>query len=181
VLRSDYIEQDCSVSRALEVVGERWTLLIVRELLKKPCRFLELEQALVVAKNILTQRLEKMLATGLIEKHSVSASYDWSEYRLTPKGRDLFPVVNALMAWGDHYAAPDGPPLILEHSCGKAPGHKLVCEACGEDLHAHDLHIAYLRSPQPRPRAKPAAPTAVAPKSRRKGEPKAHSPRRAKP
>ena len=154
MLKNDYVEQDCSVARALEVVGERWTLLIVRELLKKPSRFLELEHALVVAKNILTDRLEKMTLMGIVEKQPVPSSHDWSVYHLTEKGRDLFPVVNALMAWGDHYAAPDGPPLILKHSCGKAPGHQLVCESCGERLHQKDLQIAYVRTVGPLPKGR---------------------------
>jgi DNA-binding HxlR family transcriptional regulator len=142
MLKNDYTDQDCSVARALEVVGERWTLLIVRELLKRPCRFLELERTLNIAKNILTNRLEKMIALGIIEKAPLSPSRDWSDYRLTNKGRDLFPVVNALMAWGDNHAAPNGPPLVLKHTCGGIPGHKLVCQCCGDELHVQDLRIA---------------------------------------
>jgi DNA-binding HxlR family transcriptional regulator len=141
MLRSDYADQDCSVARALEVVGERWTLLIVRELLKHPSRFLELERALGVAKNVLANRLEKMVAMQIAEKVSVSDTRDWSEYRLTPRGRALFPVIHALMAWGDKFAAPDGPPLVLVHKCGRAPGHKLICQCCGEELRARDLRI----------------------------------------
>jgi DNA-binding HxlR family transcriptional regulator len=149
MLKNDYVEQDCSIARALEVVGERWTLLIVRELLKKPARFLELEHALVISKNILGNRLEKMVLMGIVEKSSISSSYDWSEYHLTDKGRDLFPVIHALMNWGDTYAAPDGPPVILKHRCGKRPGHRLVCRGCGESLDQKDLRIAYMRSPEP--------------------------------
>ena len=141
MLKNDYSDQDCSIARALEVVGERWTLLIVRELLKRPSRFLELQRALSIAKNILTNRLEKMAALGVIEKAPVVEGRDWGEYRLTSKGLGLFPVVNALMAWGDAYFAPDGPPVVLAHKCGHAPGHKVVCQCCGEELHPEDLRM----------------------------------------
>ena len=154
MLKNDYAEQDCSVARSLEVVGERWTLLIVRELLKRPNRFLELEHTLAIATNVLISRLEKMTTLGIVEKESLMSSRDWSEYRLTSKGRDLFPVINALMAWGDKYAAPDGPPIVLKHTCGKSAGHKLVCASCGEDLDQRDLHIAYNRSEAPPPKFK---------------------------
>ncbi|MBH0777920.1 winged helix-turn-helix transcriptional regulator [Nocardia bovistercoris] len=134
MLNNDYTGQNCSISRALEAVGERWTLLIVRELMRRPHRFAELERKLRIAKNILTVRLEKLVALGIAEKVPYSDSRDRNEYRLTRKGRDLFPVLSALMAWGDRYSAPDGPPVIFEHECGHAAGHKLVCAYCGDDV-----------------------------------------------
>jgi len=148
MLKNDYLGQDCSVARALEVVGERWTLLIVRELLRRPRRFLELKRLTGVAPNILTTRLERMAEMGIVESSAVSDKRDWVEYRLTPKGRDLFPVVNALMAWGDRYAAPSGPPVVVGHKCGHPAGHRLVCQCCGEELRTEDLHI--MKGPIPR-------------------------------
>ncbi len=144
MLKSDYTGQDCSVARTLEVVGERWTLLIVRELMMRESgRFAELQQTLGVAKNILASRLEKLIARGIIEKVQIKGTRDWGEYRLTPKGRDLFPVISALIAWGDRYVSPDGPPLVLLHkTCGNAAGHKLVCECCGEPFVLDDLYPA---------------------------------------
>jgi DNA-binding HxlR family transcriptional regulator len=142
MLKNDYSDQDCSVARALEVVGERWTLLIVRELLKRPCRFSEIERTLSIAKNVLTNRLEKLVILEVVKRAALSGSGDWGEYSLTAKGRALFPVVNALMAWGDTYYAPNGPPLVLIHKCGQSPGHQLVCQCCGEALHQADVHIA---------------------------------------
>jgi DNA-binding HxlR family transcriptional regulator len=140
MLKNDYSDQDCSIARALEVVGERWTLLIVREPLKRPYRFLDLVASLGVAKSILTNRLKKMIALGIVQKTSLS------QYRLTAKDRDLFPVTNALMAWGDKYAAPNGPPAILLHTCGGRAGHKLVCQCCGEELRSRDLRISHQES-----------------------------------
>lgn len=141
VLGSDYASQNCSIARALEAVGERWTLLIVRELLLKPRRFSELERRLPVAKNVLTTRLGKLVDLGIAEKTSSPDTRDWSVYRLTPKGLDLFPVISALMAWGDAHEAPDGPPMIVEHVCGHSAGHKLACQACGGAVDAHSVQV----------------------------------------
>lgn len=139
MLASKYEGQNCSIARALEAVGERWTLLIVRELLIKPRRFLELEKSLAIAKNTLTSRLEKLVDLGIVEKIAVEDPRDWSTYQLTRKGRDLFPVLSALMAWGDAYYAPRGSPAIFQHTCGNDAGHKLVCEACGDLVNASSV------------------------------------------
>lgn len=134
VLGSDYASQNCSIARALEVVGERWTLLIIRELLMKPRRFTDLTRRLGIAKNVLTSRLAKLAELGIVETVSYDDNREWSRYRLTDKGRDLFPVINALMAWGDKYDAPAGPPMIFEHDCGHPAGHEVVCQACHQPL-----------------------------------------------
>jgi DNA-binding HxlR family transcriptional regulator len=134
MLNSDYAGQNCSIARSLEAVGERWTLLIVRELLRRPHRFAELERKLGIAKNVLTIRLGKLVERGIVEKVAYAETRDWNDYRLTRKGKDLFAVISALMAWGDRYEAPDGPPVIFEHDCGHAAGHKLVCAYCGDDI-----------------------------------------------
>ena len=134
MLKSDYRGQNCSIARALEDVGERWTLLIVRELLRRPHRFAQLERKLGIAKNVLTNRLDKLVEREIVEKVPYTEARDWNNYRLTRKGKDLFPVISALMAWGDKYEAPHGPPVIFEHECGQPAGHKLVCEHCGDDI-----------------------------------------------
>ena len=140
MLKNDYVGQNCSIARALEVVGERWTLLVVRELIIKPRRFSELERRLSVAKNVLANRLEKLLELGIISREQLDEARDWGVYTLTAKGKDLFPVISALMAWGDRYSAPEGAPVIFQHSCGGAAGHKLVCEGCGEPVDIHTVH-----------------------------------------
>lgn len=139
MLKSDYAGQSCSIARALEAVGERWTLLIVRELLRRPRRFSDLERRLGIAKNVLAKRLDKLSELGIVEKTSEPAAGERSHYRLTGKGEDLFPVVQALMAWGDRYEAPNGAPAIFEHDCGHATGHKVVCEHCGEAVAAGNM------------------------------------------
>lgn len=135
MLNSEYSTENCSVARALEIVGERWTLLIIRDLLTGPHRFAELQRKLGIAKNVLTIRLQKLVDSGIVEKAAYSRAGGRNDYRLTRKGKDLLPVLSALMAWGDRYAAPPGgPPLIFEHECGHAAGHKVVCAYCGDDI-----------------------------------------------
>lgn len=141
VLKSDYFGQSCSIARALEAVGERWTLLIVRELLRRPRRFADLERKLRIAKNVLSSRLAKLTELEIVEKVPYTTARDWNEYRLTEKGQDLFYVVQALMAWGDRYEAPDGAPAIFEHDCGHPAGHKVVCEHCGQAIAPADVHV----------------------------------------
>jgi DNA-binding HxlR family transcriptional regulator len=140
MLNNDYEGQNCSIARALEAVGERWTLLIVRELMARPHRFVELERKLKIAKNVLTSRLDKLVDLDIVEKVPYTDTRDWNDYRLTSQGLDLFPVLNALMTWGDRYRAPSGPPVVFEHDCGHALGHRVVCEHCGEDVQLRNIH-----------------------------------------
>jgi DNA-binding HxlR family transcriptional regulator len=114
------------------VVGERWSLLIIRELIRGPQRFKDLERSLGIAKNVLTNRLNKLLASGIAVRLPAPENQSWSQYGLTAKGADLFPVIAALMAWGDSYEAPNGAPAVIQHSCGHPAGHRLVCAHCDE-------------------------------------------------
>jgi hypothetical protein len=82
-----------------------------------------------------------MLSMGIVDRTAVSDARDWSEYRLTRKGWSLFPVIHALMSWGDAYAAPNGPPVSLEHKCGHAPGYMVVCQCCGDPLKVRDIRF----------------------------------------
>lgn len=141
MLHSRYTQQNCSIARALEAVGERWTLLIVRELLRRPQRFAELERTLGIAKNVLTNRLDKLVELEIVETVRYDDARGWHRYGLTSKGKDLFPVVGALMAWGDRYEAPAGPPAVFEHHCGHPAGHRVVCQHCSEDLCIDDLRV----------------------------------------
>ena len=120
MLGRTYEAQNCSAARALELVGERWSLLIIRNaLFAGHARFGEFQRSLGVAPNILTARLDSFVQAGLMERRRYSEHLDHYEYLLTSKGRDLAPVIVALSAWGDQYAAPNGPPIIYEHAvCG---------------------------------------------------------------
>ena len=132
-MRTAY-HQFCAVARTLDAIGSRWTLLIVRELLRGPQRFSDLEAALEISKNVLAARLDKLVDQKIVAKSQYEAARDWNEYSLTRKGYELFPVVNALMAWGDRYEAPEGPPVVIRHVCGHPAGHMVVCEHCREAL-----------------------------------------------
>ena len=139
MLGNDYDCQNCSVARSLEQVGERWSLLIIRDLLSGDRKFSELERSLGIAKNILAARLRKMADAGILEKAGSEGSASLT-YRLTSKGRDLFPVIAALMLWGDAYLAPEGAPVTLRHSCGADYSPAPTCVACGEVVNALSVY-----------------------------------------
>ena len=133
MLGKTYDTQVCSIARALEVVGERWTLLIVRDaLFAGVTRFSDFQHNLGVATNVLTSRLDSLVAAGMMERHRHSERGAPHEYRLTEKGRDLAPALIALTAWGDRWASPDGPPILYRHAaCSGAISQEIVCAECG--------------------------------------------------
>ena len=110
MLGNDYEYQTCSIAAALEVVGERWSLLIVRDVLPRVRRFDELQSDLGVARNVLQARLTRLLEHGVIERRPYQERPPRYEYLLTEKGLDLWPTIVALMQWGDRYAPPAGRP-----------------------------------------------------------------------
>jgi DNA-binding HxlR family transcriptional regulator len=127
--------QNCSIARALEVVGERWTLLVLREVFLGRRRFREIKRNTGVASNILSDRLSTLVDYGVLER-------DGEEYVLTEKGLDLNPVLLTLMAWGDKYDAPNGPPKVPVHrGCGHDAHAQLHCSHCGEALEPGDTRV----------------------------------------
>ncbi|MGO9078120.1 MAG: winged helix-turn-helix transcriptional regulator [Streptosporangiaceae bacterium] len=131
MLGNSYEGQVCSAARSLEVVGERWSLLIVRDaLFGGVTRFNDFARRLGLARNILAARLEGFVEAGVMERFSSEGSAH-QEYRLTDKGRDLAPVIIALTGWGDRWAAPNGRPIIYRHAdCGGEVEQQLVCSEC---------------------------------------------------
>jgi DNA-binding HxlR family transcriptional regulator len=154
MLRNDYAEQTCSIAGALEVVGERWSLLIVRDVMLGLRRFDELQSHLGIARNVLQTRLRRLQEQGVIEKRLYQEHPPRHEYRLTEKGLDLWPTIVSLMHWGDHYAPPaGGPPVLLEHrGCGGVVDDHRICEACGARVEVRDALA------QPGPGATPSHP-----------------------
>jgi DNA-binding HxlR family transcriptional regulator len=140
VLRHDYPGQTCSIAKALEVVGERWSLLIVRDVMSGRRRFDELQKGLGVARNVLSARLQRLVEEDILERRPYQESPERYEYFLTEKGLDLWPSLIALLGWGDrHTDYPAGPPLLIVHKeCGGRVSDRGVCETCGETLHARD-------------------------------------------
>jgi DNA-binding HxlR family transcriptional regulator len=120
VLRRDYAGQDCSIARALEVVGERWTLLIVRDVFLGRRRFDEFLESLGIARNVLADRLNRLVEEGILEKVRYQERPERFEYRLTPKGRDLQVALTALRQWGDRYLS-ERPPRLLRRKADGAP------------------------------------------------------------
>jgi DNA-binding HxlR family transcriptional regulator len=140
MLRNDYADQSCSIAGALEVVGERWSLLIVRDILLGLRRFDELQSDLGIARNVLQTRLRRLQEQGVLERLPYQERPLRHEYRLTEKGLELWPMIVALMKWGDRYASPEGgPAVVLEHrGCGGAVDEHRICETCGTKLKARD-------------------------------------------
>ena len=118
MLKRDYAGQDCSIARTLEIVGERWTLLIVRDALRGLTRFEEFQQSLGIARNVLTERLNRLVDAGILERARYSERPDRYEYRLTQKGRDLRLALAGLRQWGDAYVS-EGPTELRRRSDGQ--------------------------------------------------------------
>jgi DNA-binding HxlR family transcriptional regulator len=133
MLERTYPGQNCSIARALEIVGERWTLLILRDAVLGLERFEEFQASLGIASNILTSRLKLLSGEGLLERVRDPQRPGRPKYALTDKGAELAPVLVGLMKWGDrHYPAAGGPPRLTVHAgCGGRIGRDLVCEKCG--------------------------------------------------
>jgi len=125
----------CSVAQALEVVGEWWSLLIVRDAFLGVSRFGQFEARLGIARNVLTARLDALVDHGVLKRVPYQDNPVRHDYKLTEKGRDLWLALTALREWGDKWAAPDGPPVELVHEgCGRLTTVVPTCSACGEAL-----------------------------------------------
>ena len=138
--RKSFSEMHCSVAQCLEVVGEWWSLLIIRDVFLGVTRFDEMQERLGISRNVLNQRLARLVSAGVLVKVPYSEHPPRFDYRLTDKGRDLWPVITAMRQWGDRYAAPDGPPMELIHKgCGHATEATVVCSECGEPMGVRDV------------------------------------------
>lgn len=132
----DLADQPCSLARALAVIGDRWTLLVLREAFLKVRRFEEFQSSLGIARRVLTERLALLVGEGVLERRPYQERPRRFEYRLTEKGLGLYPAVLALVHWGDrHYAGEAGPPLLHRHkACGHDFRAVLTCSHCGETV-----------------------------------------------
>ena len=154
--------QACSIARTLEIVGERWSLLILRDMwVRGPRRFDQLQRNLTVARNILTDRLDTLIEGGVVERHLYQTKPDRYEYYLSETGKELVPALLALITWGDrHLAGKAGPPMILQHR-----GHDhladpvTVCRVCGEEITINELEPVRGPGAPKRPARKPEAAT----------------------
>jgi DNA-binding HxlR family transcriptional regulator len=139
MLGRTYDREVCSAARALEVAGERWSLLILRNAaFAGMTRFTDFQESLGIAPNVLTARLESFVEAGLMTGSRAATGF--GEYHLTPKGLDFKPAIIALTEWGDRWMAPDGPPIKYEHEkCGGHVTSRLHCSACAKVPAARDV------------------------------------------
>ena len=137
-----FADLNCSVARPLSFLGERWALLVLRDLFLGRRRFDEFQESLGVASNVLSQRLASLVEEEIVERRRYSEHPERFEYRLTQKGRDLQPVLLALLAWGDRYTAgSEGPALETVHDeCGHVFHAVSTCSECGGEVHSGNVH-----------------------------------------
>lgn len=140
VERKSFADMTCSVAQCLEVVGEWWSMLIIRDAFMGVRRFDQFQERLGISRNVLTQRLNHLVDEGVLDRVRYCERPPRYEYRLTGKGLDLWPVLTAMRQWGDHYAAPNGPPVEITHiGCGLACQVVETCSECGEPVGARDV------------------------------------------
>jgi DNA-binding HxlR family transcriptional regulator len=133
--RTSFEGMHCSVAQCLEVVGEWWSLLIVRDAFLGVRRFDDFRARLGISRNILNQRLKHLVDSDVLDRVPYQDNPPRFEYRLTEKGRDLWHVLTAMRQWGDRWSAPDGPPVRMRHEgCGRLVAAVPVCSRCGERL-----------------------------------------------
>lgn len=144
---SDIGEQDCSIARALSVVGDRWTLLILREAFLRTRRFDDFQARTGAPRPVLAERLKTLVEHEVLERRRYSDHPERYEYRLTEKGLDLYPVVVSLLSWGDRWMTDAGqPPVKLRHrDCGELIHPELACPACGDGVGPHDIEPVIVR------------------------------------
>ena len=138
--RTSFEAMNCSVAQCLEVIGEWWSMLIVRDAFLGVRRFDDFQSRLGISRNILTSRLTSLVAAGVLQKVPYQDRPLRHEYRLTTKGRDLWPVLTTMREWGDRWAAPSGPPVELVHdACGDTMVLHHTCKACGEGVDSRSV------------------------------------------
>lgn len=138
---------ECSVARTLDVIGDKWSLLILRDAFYGVRRFDDFREDLGVARNVLTDRLQKLVATGVFERRRYEERPPRYEYRLTEKGRALLPVLLTMIGWGDRWAnESDEPPVTLTHTkCGSTTRPVVACEHCGDELTLREVRVDPIR------------------------------------
>ncbi|MEH6671773.1 winged helix-turn-helix transcriptional regulator [Halopseudomonas sp.] len=136
-------QQPCSMARTLAVIGDKWTLLILRDCFLGVRRFDEFERRLGVTRHLLAARLKKLVEYGVLTRVAYQHKPLREEYRLTEKGLELHPAILALVAWGDrHMADQRGAPVVHVHKgCGKVMEPVTVCSECGERVGARDVEV----------------------------------------
>ena len=151
----DYDTQNCTIGAALAIIGEKWTFLVLREAFNGVRRFADMQSRIGAPRQVLSDRLASLVQQGILRKvpYREAGQRARQEYRLTDQGVELFPLMVALLEWGDKYAASSaGPAVLLQHrDCGAAVGLQLTC------AHGHDIPSARQITPVPGPGARKIA------------------------
>lgn len=135
-----YGQENCSIAATLDIVGERWTLLVLREAFLGVRRFDQMQGDLGIARNILAARLQTLVGHGILERRRYQERPPRYEYRLTQKGVDLYPAIVSLMQWGDKYLADgEGPVRLIHKACGQRTEPLLTCTHCSQPITARDM------------------------------------------
>jgi DNA-binding HxlR family transcriptional regulator len=158
-LGKDYEGQDCSLARTLELIGERWTLLVIRDAFYGVRRYSDFVAHLDIPRAVLSDRLQALTAAGVMERHRYQVSPPRDEYVLTEMGRELWPAVYALGRWGGRYLSPEGPSKIYVHAaCGAWLDRMGMCPDCGgQPVPPEDIEVRPGRNPGPRRREDPVS------------------------
>jgi DNA-binding HxlR family transcriptional regulator len=145
--QTSFATMACSLARSLELVGDWWTPLIIRDLQLGVDRFDAMADNLGISRNLLTARLAHLVEHGIVARHRYQEHPPRDRYVLTEAGQELFPVLMALIAWGDRWATPEGgPPMLFRHRrCGQQFTPAVSCGACGQPLHPGEVEV--LRGP----------------------------------
>jgi DNA-binding HxlR family transcriptional regulator len=155
---NDLKTETCSVARTVSVIGDRWTILILRDCFLRVRRFEDFQARLGITRHVLADRLRKLVRLGVLQRVRYQQKPRRYEYRLTPKGLDLQPVLLAIMHWGDtHMAGRRGRPVLLEHlDCGHVFDPVVACSQCGGPVGARNVRV------RPGPGASSGAPATLA-------------------
>ena len=139
--------EECSIARTLSVVGDRWTLLILRECFMRVRRFDQFQERLKITRHVLANRLKKLVNEGVLTRVAYQERPERFEYRLTAKGLDLYPVMMSLVHWGDvHMAGADGPPILHHHkTCDHVFEPVVTCSECNEPLDARQVDLIHTK------------------------------------
>jgi DNA-binding HxlR family transcriptional regulator len=138
---TELFDENCAIARSSAVLGERWVWVILRQAFNGARRFEDFHRGIGLARNILSERLTNLVEHGILERRPYAGhpARNFQEYRLTDKGRALFPVYAALMQWGNEWTGLPAPPVdVLHKPCGQRVSARVVCSNCGEDIDAHD-------------------------------------------
>lgn len=157
--RTGFGSRACSIARTLDVVGDWWTLLVLRDVFRGMHRFDELQTSLDIATNVLALRLKRLTAAGILERSAYQTHPPRYEYALTEKGRDLYPVLIALLQWGDRHArgaGDPGPRVVVHDTCGQETQPRFTCPHCDGEVSARNARTV------PRARARGTVPVAAA-------------------